>query len=60
MGIDLGKVTGLWDAAAAGGKEGKEAALTAALGALQSPAPSSTQPRGGAARCAALRFGVLC
>lgn len=47
VGIDLSKVTGLWDAAAAAGKEGKEAALAAAMEALQSPAPASTQPRAG-------------
>lgn len=47
VGIDLSKVTGLWDAAVAAGREGKEAALASALGALQSPAPSSTQHRAG-------------
>lgn len=49
VGIDLSKVTGLWDAAVAAGREGKEAALASALGALQSPAPSSTQHRAGEA-----------
>ncbi len=48
MGIDLSKVTGLWDAAVAAGRESKEAALAAVLEALQSPPPASTQLRAGA------------
>ena len=49
-GINLKKVTELWDAAAAGGKDGKTAALAAALEALGNPPPPSTRPRAGAGR----------
>lgn len=47
-GISLKKVTELWDAAAAAGKEGKTAALVAALETLRSPPPPATRPRAGA------------
>ena len=47
-GINLKKVTELWDAAVASGKEGTAAAFSATLEALKSAPPPSTRPRSGA------------
>ncbi|PSC76102.1 short-chain dehydrogenase [Micractinium conductrix] len=46
-GIDLAKITDLWDAAVASGREGRDAVLAAVTEALHSPPPPSTQPRAG-------------
>jgi hypothetical protein len=46
-GIDLAKITDLWDAAVAAGKEGRAAVLAVVMEALASPAPPSTQARAG-------------
>jgi hypothetical protein len=45
-GIDLAKVTELWDAAVAAGREGRAAVLAVVMDALGSPPPPSTQARG--------------
>ena len=46
-GIDLAKITDLWDAAVAAGKEGRAAVLAVVMEALASPAPPGTQARAG-------------
>ncbi|KAL4422766.1 hypothetical protein ABPG75_008963 [Micractinium tetrahymenae] len=48
-GIDLVKITELWDAAVASGREGREAVLAVVTEALASPPPPSTQARAGSA-----------
>jgi hypothetical protein len=47
-GVDLAKVTGLWDAAAAAGADGRDAALAAAVGAVRNPSPPGVHLRKGA------------
>ncbi|KAG7671334.1 hypothetical protein KSW81_003472 [Nannochloris sp. 'desiccata'] len=54
-GISLDKVTELWDAAVSAGKEGKTAALAAALETLKSPPPPATRPRAGAGHADVVR-----
>jgi hypothetical protein len=54
-GISLDKVTELWDAAVYAGKEGKTAALAAALETLKSPPPPATRPRAGAGHADVVR-----
>jgi len=54
-GISLDKVTELWDAAISAGKEGKTAALAAALETLKSPPPPATRPRAGSGHADVVR-----
>jgi hypothetical protein len=54
-GLDLKRITDLWDAAVASGKEGREAALAAALSALLMPPPPDTRAPEGAGRPETLR-----
>lgn len=46
-GIDLAKITDLWDAAVASGREGRDAVLGVVMEALHSAPPPSTQARAG-------------
>ena len=48
-GLDLTKITDLWDAAAAAGKEGRAAVLAAVLDVLSAPPPPTALPRPGTA-----------